>query len=77
MAKETVCIAVDMLESTGSSHLKAQCSTVEGVKCWVIAVLWLSVACHGVNLKHVCQLCKAYEHQDLRCSRQPQGVAGT
>ena len=70
------CIAVNTLASMESTHLKAHCSTVQTVK-WVIAVLWLSVACHGVNLKHVCQLCKACEHLDLRCNRQPQGVTGT
>ena len=32
MATETFCIAAHTLESMGSTHLKAQCSTIQGIK---------------------------------------------
>ena len=49
-----------------SLHLKRQCSTVQGVKSGVVAVLWLSIGGHGVNFEEKFQLLDKFEHDCIR-----------
>ncbi len=65
---------VFLLVVQASVHLEPQRSTVQGVKCGVVAVHWLSIGGHGVNFEAICQLRDRIEYDRIR-RRQLQSVA--